>query len=171
MRTGPLKAIKLKLFSSFGCLFSLRLLCRLFFLLGSFLLSCRLLSLFLGLYRLGAELHDYHGSVVALAVAKLHDTSVATLTISELTLSNLLEYLAYQLLVAKCCDSKTAGMQVALLCPGDDLVYIGADFLGARLNRLDAVVGEQRSNKALLHGLGMAEVSAKLAALIVVPHL
>ena len=62
-------------------------------------------------------------------------------------------------------------MQIALLCPGDDLVYIGANFLGARLNRLDAVVGEQRSNKALFHGLGMAEVSAKLAALIVVPHL
>lgn len=61
-------------------------------------------------------------------------------------------------------------MQVALLRPGDDLVDIGADFLSAGLDGLDAVVEEQRLHQTTLHGLGMGKVGAQLAALVVMPH-
>ena len=61
-------------------------------------------------------------------------------------------------------------MQVALLRPRDDLVNVGADLLGARVDRLDAVVRQQRAHQALLHGLGMAGVGAQLAPLLVVSH-
>ena len=61
-------------------------------------------------------------------------------------------------------------MQVAPLGPRDDLVDVRTDLLGAGFDRLDAVVQEQGVHQALLHCLGVAEVSAQLAALIVVSH-
>ena len=61
-------------------------------------------------------------------------------------------------------------MQVALLGPRDDLIHVRTDLLGAGLDRLDTVVQEQGVHQALLHGLGVAEVGAQLAALVVVSH-
>ena len=62
-------------------------------------------------------------------------------------------------------------MQVALLCPGDDFVDIGTNFLSTCLNRLDTVVGKQCANQTLLHSTSVASISAKLTTLLVVPHL
>ena len=134
--------------------------------------SAGFFSLFLFLNWLGAKLHDYHRSIVALTIAKLQNASIATLAISELTLSNLLEYLAYEFLVTESSDGETTRVEVALLCPGDDFINIRANFLSASLNRLDAVVGEQRTNQALasLPWCGWHRCQA-YGPLLVMPHL
>ena len=59
-------------------------------------------------------------------------------------------------------------MDVALLGPGDDLVDVAADGLGAGIDRLDSVVREQGAHKAALHGLGVRSVGAELHALLLV---
>ena len=46
------------------------------------------------------QFHQYHRCVVALAVTKLHDASVATLTVCKQALRNLLKDFAYELFVA-----------------------------------------------------------------------
>ena len=53
----------------------------------------------------------------------------------------------------------------------DDLIDIGTNGLGSRLDGLDAVMREDGLDKALLHCLGMARIGAELhSPLLVVPH-
>ena len=139
-------------------------------LLGSGLLLGRGLALSLGHAGLSHELHDDHGSVVALAGPELHDAGVAAGTILEHALGDLLEDLADELLVVQVGDGQTAGVQIAALGPGDHLVDLRADLLGTGLHRLDAVVQEQGGNQAALHSLSVAIVGTELATLLVVSH-
>ena len=100
-------------------------------------------GLVLGGAGLGHELDDDDLSGVTLAGAKLHDAGVATVAVGPHALSGLLEDLAHDLLVANLCDGEAAGVQVALLGPGDDLVHVGTNGLGAGLKGLDTIIGKQ----------------------------
>ncbi|KRO12155.1 hypothetical protein IV77_GL001275 [Olsenella uli DSM 7084] len=59
-------------------------------------------------------------------------------------------------------------MDVALLGPGDDLVDVRTDGLGADIEGLDAVVGEKGGDKVLLHCPGMRGIGAELHTLLLV---
>ena len=87
--------------------------------------------------RLGDELDDNDLGVVTLPATQLHDAGVAAIAVSPHTLLGLLEDLANELLVAELGDGQTAAGKVAPLGPGDDLINIGTNGLGSRLDGLD----------------------------------
>ena len=89
--------------------------------------------------RLGDELHDNDGSVVALAVAELHDAGVTAVAVLPHALGSLVEDLGNELLIAELGDSQTTRVQVALLGPSDDRVDDRTQRLSAGLGGLDAV--------------------------------